>query len=325
MKHHSIKLIGGSGRSGTTLLARIFSKHSQAVVAPEWRFLIDPDGILDFIASNQRWSPYHFDKRVKELRKLLLDAADVNKLQVLINRIVRTGILSGINRVFVPRYNSIASQKYCPNYRTFVANLCDELTEFRFSGYWVGFPLFSKKEMYYSNVMSDERIYQIFQKFIYSIVEDVTSAYNANFYVEKNTWNILWFDEINSLLPQAKLVHIYRDPRDVVASYSTQTWMPSDIKQCATIYKNIIDRWAVIKSKVPQDRILEISLEELVEKPEEVLKEVTAFWDMPWEEVLLSTDLSHANSGRWKKQLNNQQQQEVNSILGDCLNRLGYE
>jgi len=325
MIHRSINLIGGSGRSGTTLLAKIFKNHSQTVVAPEWRFLIDPDGVLDFIAGSQRWSPYHFDVSYKRLREVLLDVAQVSKHQAIFNKIIRTGILDRINRVLSPRYSTITARETSPNYLTFVNNLCEELSEFKFSGYWVGTPFLAEKEMVYSNIQNIERINEIFQRFIYSIVDDVKLAQKAEFYVEKNTWNILWYDEIYRLLPESKLVHIYRDPRDVVASFSTQTWMPSDARKSAIVYKNIYDRWNVVRSKVPAENVLEISLESLVKEPEKLLRQITSFWGMPWENSLLGVDLSGSNTGRWKKQFDSQQQNEITSVLQDCLEQLGYE
>ena len=48
MNEIPVLLIGGTGRSGTSILSRIFSTHPDITDVPEWRFLIDPDGIIDF-------------------------------------------------------------------------------------------------------------------------------------------------------------------------------------------------------------------------------------------------------------------------------------
>ena len=70
MNNNNTLLIGGSGRSGTTILSRIFAQHPDICIAPEFRFLIDPDGIIDFYSTVfQSWSPYHFDFKVKRLEE----------------------------------------------------------------------------------------------------------------------------------------------------------------------------------------------------------------------------------------------------------------
>ena len=46
MKPFNILLIGGSGRSGTTILSKIMSMHPDISTVPELRYLIDPDGII---------------------------------------------------------------------------------------------------------------------------------------------------------------------------------------------------------------------------------------------------------------------------------------
>ena len=46
---NKVIFIGGSGRSGTNILRKLLSKHSQVASLPfEHRFIIDPDGIIDF-------------------------------------------------------------------------------------------------------------------------------------------------------------------------------------------------------------------------------------------------------------------------------------
>jgi hypothetical protein len=70
---------------------------------------------------------------------------------------------------------------------------------------------------------------------------------------------------------------------------------------------------------------MEISLENLVREPEVILKEVCSFWNIPWETSLLNTNLNRSNMGRWKKQFDENQQYEVEYILKDNLEKLGYE
>jgi hypothetical protein len=320
-----ICLIGGSGRSGTTILTKIFKKHSKVAVAPEWRFLVDPDGILDYVFNSHRWSPYHVDVRYKRLKKLLLAVADISYSQKLLNKLAKKGAFARLKRKLLPRYSAISASRVSPNYLEFVEHLFDELSAVQFNGYWVGTPFLAEKQMYYTGVPDKDELLKIFRKFIYSIIDDVKEAQDAEYYVEKNTWNILWYDEIRELLPQSKLVHVYRDPRDVVSSFSSQTWMPADVRNSALIYKSLLDRWDSIKGKVPQNSFLEVSLENLVRKPEQVLKNICSFWNLPWEDNLLNIDLSRSHSGRWKKQLNKDQQLEVKNILKDNLERLGYE
>ncbi|MEP5072315.1 MAG: sulfotransferase, partial [Crocinitomicaceae bacterium] len=59
-----IVFIGGTGRSGTTVLAKILSSHPNMMAFDfETRFLVDPDGLLSlFHTWNNNWSPYTASK-----------------------------------------------------------------------------------------------------------------------------------------------------------------------------------------------------------------------------------------------------------------------
>ena len=58
-------LVGGTGRCGTSILKEILATHPNAASLPfEYRFIIDPDGIIDFYASyTATWSPYIADRK----------------------------------------------------------------------------------------------------------------------------------------------------------------------------------------------------------------------------------------------------------------------
>ena len=51
-------------------------------------------------------------------------------------------------------------------------------------------------------------------KFYRDFASDVTTHQRVPHFLEKNTWNILYFDRLLELVPEARLVHVRRDPRD---------------------------------------------------------------------------------------------------------------
>lgn len=65
--------IGGTGRSGTTILAKILSQHNNVYKFPiELRYLTDPDGLLSLkTALTVNWSFYQADFAVERFFKLM--------------------------------------------------------------------------------------------------------------------------------------------------------------------------------------------------------------------------------------------------------------
>ncbi len=320
-----ISLIGGSGRSGTTILSKIFSMHPQFVNVPEWRFLIDPDGIIDFYCSYENWSPYHFDLKLKRLEKLLYQTSSSNIFEKLIRYFDQFLIkYSGNNLKLSPRYTGISVLDFSPNYLILVNQLIDELRDFEYYGEWVGLSGGYTRNLSYSSTMDRREINLILRKFLLSVMSDVTKHQSKINYLEKNTWNILWFDKIQELLPESKMVHVYRDPRDVVTSFAQQTWMPSDIIKSAKVYRDLLNRWEKVKTRVKPETYMEISLESLVKDPISITKDICYFWGVDWSKELLDIDLSKSNSGRWKNELSLAEIDAIESILDEPLHNLGY-
>ena len=317
-------MIGGSGRSGTTILSKIFSNHPEITDVPEWRFLVDPDGILDFYTTIDRWSPYHFDLQIKRLQQLLKKVSRGHPLGFVFLFLNRIGVLDKLPCYIRPQYANLQANDFCPEFNRLCSDLIEDLASFRYRGFWDGMIPIRKCEMAYNYFPDRKHLAAILSRFLRQVIQRVIKNQNANYYLEKNTWNILWFDKILELLPEAKLVHIFRDPRDVVASYTKQSWMPSSPEQSALIYKDIINQWISIKQKIAENCYIEISLEELVADTRQVLQNICNFWGIPWSSSLLKVDLSRANSGRWEKDFNENTQMRVQKILKDVIAYMGY-
>jgi hypothetical protein len=182
-----------------------------------------------------------------------------------------------------------------------------------------------RRRMAYSLFPERGTLAGILGEFLRGVIDDVLEHRGGRLYLEKNTWNILWFDRILELLPEARLVHIYRDPRDVVASFTKQRWMPSEPTQSAVICRDLLERWWDVRRKLPSHSFMEVSLEALTKEPESVLRDICGFWDLRWHSALLETDLSGAHAGRWKKDFNLDEQRAVQTILLGPLEAMGYE
>lgn len=321
-----IILVGGTGRSGTSILKETLALHPQAASLPfEYRFIIDPDGIVDFYAGfTAVWSPYIADRRLKRLERFLRTLAREPWYHRLAGRLIQWFDPRG--RLLSPRaYHGWELNRHLPRFEHHVDTLMSELIAFSFPACWVGTEGYTfHPRIYHSPPRSREELAPILRKFIHNVIGDLLKETGKAFFVEDNTWNVLLAREILEILPQARIVHIYRDPRDVVASFSRQRWSPRDKVQGALWYRSMMSRWFEIRSSLPPHSLYEVSLERFVREPKEVLQEICLFAEIPFHERMLQIDLSRSHSGRWKREFNPEEKRQVQEILGDLIRALGY-
>jgi hypothetical protein len=161
--------------------------------------------------------------------------------------------------------------------------------------------------------------------FVRSLIKDLLHDTGKRFFVEDNTWNVLFAKELVEILPEAKIIHVYRDPRDVVASFSHQRWSPKDKIQGALWYKDMMTYWFNLRAILPLDSYYELSLEHFVASPEAMLREICQFAGISFHKAMLQVDLSHAHSGRWRREYSEEEKVAVQDILGEIIFELGYE
>ena len=83
--------IGGTGRSGTTILKRILGQHPAVfAVPPEARFIVDPDGLITLVdALSTKWSVSMSDKALRRFEDLMLSLRKVSYPYRLLRKLSR--------------------------------------------------------------------------------------------------------------------------------------------------------------------------------------------------------------------------------------------
>jgi len=312
--------IGGTGRCGTSILKEALALHPDAASLPfEYRFIIDPDGVADFYASScASWSPYVMDARLRRLERFLRGLA----YELPSNYIL--GELAQKLGYTPPQHHGWELAQWLPNFEQHVDRLMEQLTDFTFPARWPSAPPRQRNPQMRHCYKERGELAEVLGGFIKAVISDLLRETGKQFFVEDNTWNILFARELVDLLPDAKIVHIFRDPRDVIASFVRQRWCPPDLAQAAQWYDALMAHWFKVRPDLSAQSYREISLERLVYDPETVLHELCAFAEMPFDPAMLDIDLSHAHVGRWQCDFSSEEQETVQSILADWVERLGY-
>jgi Sulfotransferase family len=84
--------------------------------------------------------------------------------------------------------------------------------------------------------------------------------------------------EILKVFPEAKIVHVVRDGRDVAASLRYQTFSPThDLAELAKLWANTVHN---VRHSVPQDSLIEIRFEDVILRPQEFTDKISSFLNL---------------------------------------------
>ena len=319
-------MISGTGRSGTNITKAIFAKHSRVAALPfEYRIVVDPGGILDFYHSFvHAWSPFVADKKIKELEKFLLTKARLDENIHAEGLRIKEKDPTG-RKITPPSYHGWELEKWIPGYSDYVSELIEQLTGFKYRGRWPGTDSFSEdNRMYFSDLYNPEKLKTVLGHFINNLTQSILRHQKKELYADDNTWNILYADTLLDMLPHARLIHIIRDPRDVVASFVKQNWCPDNLHHAIKYYQSIIQRWLSIEQSLKKDQYLNIKFEEMIRKPEDIVREMCRFSNLEFQTNMIRIDLSKSNTGRWKNDFSATEIKTIESELHEEISQLGY-
>lgn len=185
--------------------------------------------------------------------------------------------------------------------------------------------------------------------FLRIVMEEVSRAQGVDRWVDSTPTNAPHMRRIKRDLPDAKFIHIIRDPRDVVLSLDKRGWtrpLPWDRENrlpAAGIYWEWIVRTARAFGREMGADYLEVRYEDLVERPTSALSTIGAFLDCDLDYGRIEAhrvgsvtnpltsfkeDLREGKFnpvGRWKEKFPAQPLAQFEAAIGDFMQELGYE
>jgi len=161
---------------------------------------------------------------------------------------------------------------------------------------------------------------------------------------EKTPQHIYFWDQISEHFPEARVIHIVRDGRDVALSLLRARFGPKSIYGCAIYWNKYLLEVAKLKKIIPAQNIHQMYYEALLKNPEEELRQLCDFIeedffpDMldfhknksryktdPQNQQNLMTPLLTDNNQKWRREMSERQLHVFESISGDFLQEYGYE
>jgi hypothetical protein len=151
-------------------------------------------------------------------------------------------------------------------------------------------------------------------------------------------------DFLKSHYPQARFIHIIRDPRAVVNSLINSDLHRSNTYYAAIRWQRDVRAGLDLRTKYPND-VLEVFYEDLVRQPEKTLRPICTFLNVEFNSSMLTYhreglkdyspffDHAHANlneppradrAGAWRKTLSTRDIELVEAICGELMQQVGY-
>ncbi len=146
-----------------------------------------------------------------------------------------------------------------------------------------------------SGSVNDKFLTKFGQQYARSLTK---AAVAAPYITDKMPQNTQWLGLIALAAPNAKLIHVRRDPLDTCFSIYTTPYEESpefahsqeSIVAAYREYRRMMEHW---RQSLPDSRLLEIEYEELVQTPEPCVRAMLDHCGLPWEANCLKPESNH--------------------------------
>lgn len=160
---------------------------------------------------------------------------------------------------------------------------------------------------------------------------------------EKTPRHIFYWKEILSIFPNAKIIFIVRDGRDVALSLLGARFGPKTIYGAAKWWEQYCSIMEVIESNIPKERFVQVAYEDLISKPKENLTRICKFLDLEYESTMLDFHTQKSeyksdsinqenlkkpvmsnNMNKWRNEFSPKERHFFDKVAGEYLEKNGY-
>lgn len=138
------------------------------------------------------------------------------------------------------------------------------------------------------------------------------------------------FDRLPRIWPQARYIHLLRDPRDVSRSCVKMGWA-GNAWGATPIWSAAFGAWRGLRSQVPADRLLEVRYEALVANTETELRRICRFLGTEYDPAMLEIERdttyrrpSPTEASSWRQRAPAEEVRQIEARLGAELLEAGY-
>ncbi|GLS26064.1 sulfotransferase family protein [Marinibactrum halimedae] len=138
-------------------------------------------------------------------------------------------------------------------------------------------------------------------------------------------------DMLPKIWPQAKFIHLLRDPRDVAKSCIGMGWV-GNVHEGTQYWIKPERHWEALEKSIPESQRYTVRYEDLVAEPEKELSKICDFIGVPYSDEMLNLekdttysrpDARYAN--QWKKKLTPKQISHVEYQCHEMMRTRGYD
>jgi hypothetical protein len=279
--------IGGTGRSGTTILGDLLNEHTLVRTSnpTEIKFLANRGGFLDVVFGSM-------SSQIENRQKISILHYRTFRERAQKDFLHRSQRFDEFNKKIWERWWEIdAPAPHGPGLHAGI----DKKDLQRLLGI-------------YSKNIKRKPIQQA-RKFMKSFIYLQKDQKAEKYWAETTPMNISYSHRLIKLFPEAKFIVIRRDPRDVIASLLTKDWGPNTpLEGIEWIEARLRSDNDAISAVAP-NQVLVIHLEDLVtNSPEETYLKILEFLELKDEPAMRkfhTTKMTkeNASSGRWKTEI----------------------
>ena len=164
--------------------------------------------------------------------------------------------------------------------------------------------------------------------FLTNYIRAQSNWQGERYWAETTPFNIREADRISTLIPESLFIHMARDPRDVIASLLTKNWGPTTpLEGISWVEERLIAGHRALAA-IDSSKVLHLSLEELISDGPGSISAILNFLSLePSAEMadFYATNISSegAKSGRWREEIEETAFEEAFEAMCQRLDREG--